>query len=457
MDSIVFVTKSNNNFYKLEIAKTLLHFIEYDFTYFWEQCLDLGRTSRKLGSYSSTSFRAVKSLITKCHPYYEAQINSDFEHIALDCLIEYICHSEGIGLEELWTRCISPKNAYEKALFTRISEYKTNRAINQWANLMRIQEYARAKLSYIFDGDVTTKEMYNVRKGYFDLAFSVMAKELGFPSSELPSVKCYNASLMPNSAFMVSRVSKLILKKINPIIDEVEDLSYSRNVNRDCMRDQMSLDAFTFLRGLKRPDGMELEASRETFGNLGTEYYLPDCFKAIIDLEFDKMIDAGIFLQKCPKCEKYFFVDINYKGKFCNRVNATGKTCREQYEHEKYIEEEQPPLSNDLETRCQILYAALSNKVGDDFKEQEFKEWSQYLENMRENVKTDAATEEDLEAFLEYSEKMCKEVKSKPAARVIRSDNVEKMPPPVRKRESERPEPRAYHFPTLEELDRKYR
>lgn len=369
----------------------------------------------------------------------------------LDCIIEYICHSENIGLEELWTRCISPKNSYEKAIFTRISEYKTGRAINQWANLMRIQEYARIKMAYIFDGEPVSKEMYITRKGYFDLSFSVMAKELGFPSAELPAVKCYNSALMPNSAFMVSKVSKLILKKFNPIIDEIDSIPYVNTVGRDCIKDQISLDAFTYMRELERPDGMELEAAKDTFLSLGEEYYLPDSFKAIIDLEFDKMIESGLLLQKCIKCRKYFFMDIGYKGKYCNRVGSSGRTCREQYEIDKPVEEE--PIANDLETRCQILYTALSNKVGDDFKENEFKEWAQYLENMRENVRTEAATNDDLEAFLEYSEKMCVEVKSRPASRVIRSENAQ-MPPPVKKREAS-PEPQKYHFPTIEELDRR--
>ena len=453
MDSIVFVTKSSNNFYKLELARTLLHFVEYDFTYFWEQCIDLGKSCRKLGGYSSKQFRVVKNLITKCHPYYEAQINSDFEHIVLDCLIEYICHSENIGLEELWARCISPKNAYEKAIFVRISEYKTGRAINQWANIMRIQEYARAKLDYIFEGDIVPRNMYVTRKGYFDLSFSVMAKELGFPSSELPAAKRYNSALMPNSAFMVSKVSKLILKKINPIIDEIKDPVYNPPVSRDAIRDQISLDAFSYLRGMARPDGMELEAAEETFANLDGEYFLPDSFKAIIDLEFDKMLESGIILQKCAKCGKYFFYDMNYKGRLCNRVSSSGKTCREMYDESKPIEEK--PITTDIETRCQILYTALSNKVGEEFKENEFKEWSQYLENMRENVKTEAATIEDLEAFLEYSERMCAEVKSRPAVKVIRSDPMQAPPPPVKKREPEKAEPQKYRFPTLEELERK--
>ena len=48
MNSIWFVIKGNNNFHKLELSKTLLHFTEFDFTYFWEQCIEAGKNARKL-------------------------------------------------------------------------------------------------------------------------------------------------------------------------------------------------------------------------------------------------------------------------------------------------------------------------------------------------------------------------------------------------------------------------
>ena len=447
MNSIIFVTKNNNNFYKLELSKTLLHFVEYDFTYFWEQCIELGKASRTIGGYSSKQFTIIKNLISKCHPYFEAQINSDFENIVLDCIIEYICHSENIGLEELWARCISPKNLYEKSIFARISEYKTNHAINQWANMMRIQEYAKIKLDFIYDGDSVSSNTYKARKGYFDLTFSVAAKELGFPSQELPSTKCYNPSLMPNSAFMISKISKGILRRISNIVDNAEEPTYN-SVN-DCLRDQIGLDAFSYVKHLSRPQELELSAANEAFQSFSTEIYMPDSFKAIIDLEFDKMTENGIYLQRCEKCSKYFLQEMDYKGKFCNRVNASGLTCREQVDNDNVSSN---GITEDLDTRCQEIYERLSKRVGDEFSESEFKEWAQYLVNMKENVKNEYSTVDDLEAFLDYSEKMYGEVKRKVAAKLARSTPYEAQIP---KSSRPTPEPQKYHFPTLEELDKR--
>ena len=444
MNTITFVTKNNNSFYKLEIAKTLLHFIEYDFTYFWEQCIDLGIKSRKQGGYSSKQLGIIKNMIIKCHPYYEAKINSDFEHIVLDCIIEYICHSENIGLEELWTRCISPKNLYEKAIFSRISEYKTNRAINQWSNIMRTQEYARKKLEFVFSGEPASKSIYMARKGYFDLTFSVAAKEIGFPSSELPSARYYNAELMPNSAFMLSKVSKTILKKIGDIVDDAQQVRYS-NVS-ECMCDQLGLDAFGYIKNLPRPSDLEIKTASETLQNYSDGIYMTESFKAIIDLEFDKMLEENIFFQQCEMCGKYFQTENNYVGRFCNRVNATGKTCREQHRFE--IPPEQDTVTQDFDSRCDRIYNELLKKVGREIEEKEFREWAQYLINMKENVQKQYSTTEDLEAFLEYSEKMAQDIKMKPSSPIINN-----RPPTIPEVKQIRPEPVKYHFPTIEELD----
>lgn len=447
MDIILFATKNNNNFYKLELSKTLLHFIEYDFTYFWEQCIELGKSSRIQGGVSSKQFSILKSNIAKCHPYYEAQMNSDFEHVVLDCIIEYICHSENIGLEELWARCITPKNLYEKSIFARISEYKTNRAINQWANIMRIQEYAKAKLAFLFDGEPSSENLYRTRKEYFDLTFSVAAKELGFPSSELPAMKRYNPSLMPNAPFMLGKISKGVLRRISDIIDSAQEPNYRRV--SECMRDQIGLDAFSYVKNLPRPGDLEMSAAAEAFGSIAQEIYMPDSFKSIIDLEFDKMLEQKIFMQKCEKCGKYFLQEVSYKGRFCNRVNTSGQTCREQVGSEK--PEETDFIPAELRARCNEITEKLEKRIGEDFRENEFREWEQYLANMIENIRSEYSTTEDLVGFLDYSEKMYGEVKQRSLARTAAESNP--VPAQIPKASASRPEPQKYRFPTLAELE----
>lgn len=407
MNSIVFATKNNNSFYTLEPSKTLIHFAEYDFTYFWEQSVELGAASRLAGGYNDRQLTMVKNLIAKCHPYFESQINSEFDSIVLDCIIEYICHSENIGLEELWQRCITPKNLYEKSIFSRISEYKIGRAINQWANVMRLQEYVRVKLNFIFEGPLASVQVYDSRKAYFDLAFSVAAKELGFPSAELPSVKSFSPSLMPNAAFTLSRVSKGILRRISEAVDNASEPSYLHV--KDPLRDQISMDAFQYIKTLTRPSETEMGIAETAFAPLATEVYLPDSFKAILDLEFDKMLENGILLQKCEKCGKYFVQESGYIGQLCNRVNASGKTCREQYgdptDHLEY------KIPDHILERCEGIRDALHHQVEEGVDEQEFQEWSQYLTNMLNNVRRRNSSLEDLESFLDYSDRMANDTR----------------------------------------------
>lgn len=437
MGSFVFVTKNSNNFYTLEPGKTLLHFIEYDFTYFWEQSIALGKQSRRDGSCSAKDFFMVRNLILKCHPYFEAQANSDFENIVLDCIIEYICSGEKLSREELWNRCLVPKNKYERALFGRISEYKTGRAINQWENLMRMQEYAKTKLSYIFDGDLTSKSIYETRKNYFDLRFSVISKELGYPSGEMPSARRYAPSQMPNAPFAISKVSKVILKHVSELIDSAD--TAQKPLISPCCRDKLAMDAFGYMKQIPRPEELEVKTAAETFDKLAQEVYMPDSFKAVIDLEFDKMFEDNVIFRHCERCGKYFYLENDYRGAYCNRVNASGRTCRE------IAETESPKRANvitdALDARCNSVYDSLLRKIGDGFSEGEFREWAQYLANMRENVEKKLADESDLDSFLDYSEKM---VREPPKSRLTATTPVQQASVPVK-----------YKFPTLAELEEK--
>ncbi len=102
MDSISFITLNSNSFHKLELSRTLLKFIEYDFTYFWEQAIDFGKFSKEAGRFDVERTAVLKNFIAQCHPYYDAKINTEFSDIVIDCIIEYICRTENIGLEALW-------------------------------------------------------------------------------------------------------------------------------------------------------------------------------------------------------------------------------------------------------------------------------------------------------------------------------------------------------------------
>lgn len=413
-----FAVYDNNNFHKIELSRTLLHFTEFDFTYFWEQCIEAGKIARKTGRLPSNVVSNAKIAISKAHPYIEASISTEFSEVVIDCIIEYICHSELISLEKLWTRCISPKNPYETAIFRRISEYKTNRAANRWTSIMRLQEYARNKTEFIFSTDdnesVASDELINIRKEYFDLTFSVAANELGCPSNALPSVKLCTPATLPNATFAMSKVSKSIYRRYSDELSQGQDMSHLESVNCSKIRDYVAMEAFSYVKNMPLPTESDMVAAIDVMRDNPQELYLVDSLKSAIDLEFEFMIRNKVYLRKCVECGKFFtFTDSNPR---CDRVNSSGKTCRKQFD-DLIAAENAPDEKNEItipaemEKRSQKLYNALYKRIGKGIEENEFKEWSQYLSNMKRNLKIGEASLSQLEEFLDYSDKLCDEVK----------------------------------------------
>ncbi len=407
MASFSFITKYSNSVFKLELAKTLLHFIEFDFSYFYEQSIALGKQASKNGNFSVEQSVILRNLASKSHPYFEAMNSSDFNDIVLDCIIEHICRHEGISLEALWSRCISFSNSYEKAIFTRISEYKTNRAINQWVNLIRIQEYSRSKTAFVFEGEPCSPAECRARCKYFDLAYSVVAKETGYPSDQLSAVSRFSPTQMPNSVFIIQKASKDIYKRLSEKLSKASDMPKVR-IN-DVIRDSYALDAFDYIREMTRPPDFEMYAAIENMRSLDDVIYLPNSFKAIIDLEFEKMLDSGLMLLRCTGCSRYFIRDIYYTGKLCNRVKSTGMSCREEAETGKAIE---VSVEDEIDKKSEDMYLSLYSKIGKTIPKDEFHDWSEYLFRLKNNIKTNNASIDDLETFLAYTEKMYGELKT---------------------------------------------
>ncbi len=334
-DTVTFAVRGSNSFHRLELSKSLIRFAEFDFTYFWEQCIEAGRNARKTGRISQNLVNMAMNALVKCHPYVEACANTEFFSVVIDCIIAYICHSEGIGLEELWARCISPKSLYEKAIFDRVSEYKTCRGINQWINIVRMQEYAKNKMQFIYEvegGAMLSPEEYRTRREYFDLALAVAANETGCPMGEMPSFKVYSPSSLPDSVFMMGRVSKNIYKRLSETLSSAQ--MWEEKKLNDHNRDQAALDAFSYVKDMPRPGGIDMKFAQESVSALPDEIYVPDSFKAAVDLEFFAMSKNGIYLSKCPRCGRFFRREPGDIAVYCKRINSSGKTCTQLLEEE---------------------------------------------------------------------------------------------------------------------------
>ncbi|MDR0947724.1 MAG: hypothetical protein LBM87_08340 [Ruminococcus sp.] len=457
---------SSNAFKRLELARTMLTFTEFDFTFFWEQSIDAGKTAKRTGQLPKATVGNAKAAILKCHPYVNAAANNDYSDIVLDCIIDYICRSERLSDDELWTRCISSKIPYEAAIFKRISEYKTFRGINEWTAVSTLQAYAKRKLEFIFGEGNENAETSILRKKYFDLAFSVAANECATPAAALPSVKRFNVSLMPGAVFTLNNsVTKSIYRRISDNLIKVPDFENFEKVHSDILQDKFAADAFKFISEMSVPLEPEMNLFAAGVAEIPDEIYSVSSLKAIIDLEFDLCVQNNIFFKKCETCGRYFYIDGDSFGdRFCDRVTGNGKTCTENFEalrlsiaaarrsgenlglketppSDTFEQEQQDYLVNkeeffpgigervqikyskpvreftpaevpdELERRGQKLYNSLYKRVGKAMSEQEFREWSQYLSNMKRNIKTGEGSAEQLSQFLDYSEKLADEIK----------------------------------------------
>ena len=84
----------------------------------------------------------------------------------------------GLGISSLWNELINAKTPFEKLIFTRLTEYRHNKAVNRWVSLLQLQEYAKRKIDFVFGEKVTAEQAF-AKRDYFDLTFSVAANEMG--------------------------------------------------------------------------------------------------------------------------------------------------------------------------------------------------------------------------------------------------------------------------------------
>ena len=439
-NTVCFVTAGSNHYFSLPVGNSVVNFVHYDFTCFEDQCKDMATECRTRGSFSRRRAEGLKSMLIKCYPYCEALSLADFEPVVSDYIINHICKTENIGLESLWVECFPLKSSFEEMAFSRISEYKSGIAINQWINLMRMRDYACRKLEFIFDGEPVSEQEYRTRKDYFDLGFRVCAHEMGLSYSDLPVIKRYNSSLMPNAPFILGRPAREVLKTVDSLLPPAFGPELLRKMrNNTSVADQLSGLVFPVIRSLKRPSPMEMRTVMESFSQAPEEVYLAESFKAMLDLEFDLMIENHVFYKKSVQTGKYERIVPGEKAKEPEKETPPSETAApkelsgENTKSAVILEEmmqppEKPesepakkagrlrkpsggasrrsPLNQNVNARCQSLYSALYFKVGKGLDEKEFKEWSQYLMNVRKNIIRDLATTEDLETFLDSSEQL---------------------------------------------------
>lgn len=291
-DILSFSVPGSDTIHELQLGVTLIRFTEFDLGYFREQCVGYYNKSEP-DKYLDKAAH-LREYLHRCHPYCRAKLRSDFEYITLDCIIDDICLKEGVGLEELWVKNMSAQDGLGKAIFKRITEYKTGRAINQWTNLVRLQTYAASKMAFIY-GDTEDAAIHKARKLYYDLAFSRTAAELGFTDDDLPKAEVCSVPFLPQSG----AVMKTAVNALTPVVKAMAGEAEPRTTPKggDCIRDLAAGLVLNLMTDLRPPEADDINLMARKYGALPGAVYRPAGFKAILDIEFDQMLEKGFYIR----------------------------------------------------------------------------------------------------------------------------------------------------------------
>lgn len=324
------VGKNSNEIFTLRYPTTLLEFCEYDFSYFAKHSIAVCNESLKTGVLDHDRMAELRRDVQSAHCYIEHNIRTTYEKLVLDCWIDYVCRRDNIGFGVLWNRFIRCKSDFEKAVFSRLCDFRYNRAINEWLNIVRVQDYARCKTDFIFVEGINDVEEAVARRNYFDLTFSVTAREMGCRIEDLGVVKAFSVGRVPTAPFLFPTVSKDIVRNVLADFDYSED--YSGVGDYTDISDKIAMDAFSKMKAGLPQDLANYGVVRGKMDGYVNKIYMPCSLKAAIDLEIDAIIENSEWLAKCKRCGRYFLRDKDHREEYCSRLVPNGKTCLEIWE-----------------------------------------------------------------------------------------------------------------------------
>lgn len=410
--------KNANDTYTVNVPSNLLGFCRYDFSKFMEESTRLCRECMVTGEYPLDKVTALRNSISGCHRYFENNIRTVFDKIVTDCWIEYICRQGEINTSTLWNSFIECENPFQKAIFQRLTEYRSHSAINQWINLLKIQEYAVKKLDFVFGCKLSGPDAAANRLNLFDLMFSVAANEQGYSLDAIGSVRVYKPGRLTNAPFVFSGVSKEIVRNLFQDVEFSDSLSYASR-EEGAMSDWEAMDSFGVIKNhLPQHSDTVAKIIMKSLVKVPDTVYIPSTFKAMIDLEIDTVIDKGGYLQRCARCKEFFLRDRNCASDFCDTVHRDGSTCREIMEGpvaEPLTDEELEVLT----AKAEQIYIEMSENVNRNISQRDFTEWSGYFNVIKNNVINGRATASDFDDFIAYSKQLAAQKPSKAKQEVI--------------------------------------
>lgn len=435
--------KNTNETYTVSVPSNLLGFCRYDFTRFMEESGRLCRECMKTGNYLSDKVTALRNSISGCHRYFENNLRTVFDKIVVDCWIEYICRQGDISASALWNSFIECENPFQKAVFQRLTEYRSHYAVNQWINLLKLQEYAKKKLDYVFGCKLGGSEEAEIRLNFFDLMFSVAANEQGYALDAIGSVRMYKPGRLTNAPFVFGGVSKEIVKNLLKDVSFADEPGY---VSREegALSDREAMDAFGVIKNhLPTHSDPAVKIMMKSMVKAPDTVYIPSSFKAMLDLEIDTVINSGGYLQRCARCKEFYLKDRNYSSEYCDTVNKDGSCCREIMEGSSAepLTDEELALFNQ---KAEQLYNEMLGNMNRNISQRDFNEWIGYFDVIKTNVMNGRGTSADFDDFVEYSRQIANQKPSKAKQEVIATEEE------IRKADGSKKVVKPYQFTRID-------
>ena len=396
-DTLKLVGRNSNEIFLLRYPSSLLDFCGFDLAYFAKMAIDACSEAQKIGKADPDVFAQLRRDIQNAHCYIAHNIRTTYEKVALDCWIDYLCRRDSIGTGTLWNRYINCRTPFDKMVFARLCEFRYNRAINEWLNIVRVQDYAKSKIDFVFTKDVKNAREAASRRNYFDLMFSVTAQEMGCSVENLGEIKVFSVGRTPSSPFMFSTISKDIVRHVLADFDYSDD--YSDISDYSEISDQIAMDAFSKMKAGLPAELSSYNIVRGKMENYTDKIYMPCSLKAVIDLEIDALIENGGVLCACKRCGRLYLRNEEYNEDYCRTYLTNGKTCLELYREENPL----PVISAELLEKCRTVTDEIYARVGTSMSEKEYEYWYSYMSAMRDKVSSGEITAEELDAFLDYS------------------------------------------------------
>lgn len=397
INSLKLIGKTSNDIFMLRYPNSLLDFCDFDFSVFASGAIDICNEALKTGAPDYDRISDLRHDIQAAHCYIEHNIRTTYEKIVFDCWIDYVCRRDNIGVSGMWNRYIRCKTPFEKTIFARLCEFRYNRAVNEWLNIVRVQDYAKTKLDFIFLGKINRIEDAAARRNYFDLMFSVTAREMGCRIEDLGVTKLFPVGRIPTAPFMFPNLSKEIVRHVLPNFDYSDD--YSDFGEYGDSADQIAMDAFSRMKAGLPQDLEKFNIPSGKLDKFTDKIYMPCSLKAAIDLEIDAIIEEGSWLSRCKRCKRFFLRSSEHPEEYCSRYVHEGKTCLQIYEEEH----PRPTMTPQLEARCRAVTDEVYSRVDKTMSVKEYDSWHLYLQAMINKVKNGEILPSELESFLDYS------------------------------------------------------